>query len=125
MLLHICADFPYKWQRNGGKQEILNFTTNAIKYRSEERDSFVKFSCKKQDKYLVLSIEDNGMGIDLKRNQGKIFGMYKTFHRHQDSRGIGLFLSKNQIEAMGGKVSVTSKVDEGTIFNIYFKHEKN
>ncbi len=104
---------------------ILNFTTNAIKYRSEERDSFVKFSCKKQDKYLVLSIEDNGMGIDLKRNQGKIFGMYKTFHRHQDSRGIGLFLSKNQIEAMGGKVSVTSKVDEGTIFNIYFKHEKN
>ena len=47
--------------------------------------------------------------------------MYKTFHQHNDSRGIGLFISKNQIEAMKGKFVLKSKVDKGTTFNIYFK----
>jgi len=46
--------------------------------------------------------------------------MYKTFHKHPNSRGIGLFMSKNQIEAMGGKVTVESEVGEGTSFKIYF-----
>ena len=46
--------------------------------------------------------------------------MYKTFHQHPNSRGLGLFMSKNQIEAMGGKVVVDSKVNAGTVFKIYF-----
>lgn len=48
--------------------------------------------------------------------------MYKTFHKNSDSRGIGLFITKNQIEAMGGTVSVDSKVDHGTTFTITFKN---
>jgi chemotaxis protein histidine kinase CheA len=46
--------------------------------------------------------------------------MYKTFHKHRDSRGIGLFITKNQIEAMGGSVQVSSEVGVGTTFKIYF-----
>jgi sensor histidine kinase regulating citrate/malate metabolism len=45
--------------------------------------------------------------------------MYKTFHRHKDSRGIGLFITKNQIESIGGSVSVESKVGEGTLFSVF------
>jgi signal transduction histidine kinase len=51
--------------------------------------------------------------------------MYKTFHQKKDSRGIGLFITKNQIEAMGGKIEVTSTPDIGTTFNIYLKREKD
>lgn len=49
-----------------------------------------------------------------------MFGMYKTFHGNRDARGIGLFITKNQIEAMKGKIEVESTVDQGTKFKIYF-----
>ncbi|MEA5402010.1 PAS domain S-box protein [Arcicella sp. DC2W] len=104
---------------------MLNFLTNAIKYSSDERDSFVKLSTVIENDYLILKIEDNGLGIDLKRHGAKLFGLYKTFHYHKDARGVGLFITKNQIEAMGGKVEVSSEVDKGTTFSIYLKYEKN
>lgn len=103
---------------------ILNFLTNSIKYCAEEGDKYIKLSVLHEKDYLVLKIEDNGLGIDLKRHGAKLFGMYKTFHHHKDARGVGLFITKNQIEAMGGKIKVTSEVNKGTTFSIYFKHEK-
>ncbi len=104
---------------------ILNFLTNAIKYSSPERESYIKLSTTTNNNYLILQIEDNGLGIDLKRHGAKLFGLYKTFHTHKDSRGVGLFITKNQIEAMGGKIEVISEVNKGTTFSIYLKHEKN
>lgn len=104
---------------------VLNFLTNAIKYRAKKRKSFVKLSTTKTDMHIILFIEDNGQGIDMKKHGKKLFGMYKTFHQHEDARGIGLFITKNQIEAMGGFIEVESKVNEGTTFKIYFKHEVN
>ncbi|WPR72762.1 PAS domain S-box protein [Flavobacterium sp. NG2] len=104
---------------------IMNFITNAIKYSSNERDSFLKIQTDKTDKYVVLKFIDNGLGIDLKKHGNKLFGMYKTFHNHADSRGIGLFITKNQIESMNGKIEVESKVNIGTTFKIYLEHEKN
>ncbi|WP_298489045.1 PAS domain-containing protein [uncultured Maribacter sp.] len=99
---------------------LMNFITNGVKYKNPDKDPIVKISYKKENNYSVVSISDNGLGIDLKKYGSKLFGMYKTFHNHKDSRGIGLYITKNQIEAMNGKVTVTSKVGEGTKFNIFF-----
>lgn len=104
---------------------VLNFLTNAIKYSSPERESYVQLSTSIKNDFVVLQIEDNGLGIDLKRHGAKLFGLYKTFHSHEDARGVGLFITKNQVEAMGGKIEVTSEVNKGTTFSIYLKHEKN
>jgi|GEM_PF-594866 len=104
---------------------LLNFLTNAIKYRSAERDSYVKLSTVFEPNYVVLSIEDNGLGMNLKTVQHKLFGMYKTFHGNKDARGIGLFISKNQVEAIGGKITVDSEEGKGTTFKLYFKYEKS
>lgn len=101
---------------------ILNFLTNAIKYKSNNKKSYVKLYTSKKIEYMILNIEDNGLGIDLEKNGDKIFGMYKTFHRHDDARGIGLFITKNQVEAMGGYIEVESEVNVGTTFKIHFKH---
>lgn len=101
---------------------ILNFTTNAVKYRSSERQPFLKFSAHKTKDYIELQIEDNGIGINLQKHGDKLFGMYKTFHSHEDARGLGLFITKNQIEAIGGKVQAQSEEGRGTIFTLFFKY---
>ena len=104
---------------------VLNFITNGIKYRSTNRKSKIILSADYEDEYLILKIEDNGIGIDLAKHGSKLFGMYKTFHGNEDARGIGLFITKNQVLTMGGKIEVESQVDEGTTFKIFFKYEKN
>ena len=103
---------------------LLNMLTNAIRYSSSKRDSWVKFSSKKVKGYRVIEVEDNGLGIDLDKHKNKIFGLYKTFHNHPDSKGLGLYMTKRQIEVMGGKIEVESQIDKGTIFKIYL-NEKN
>jgi sensor histidine kinase regulating citrate/malate metabolism len=68
----------------------------------------------------VLQFSDNGIGIDLNRHSGKIFGLYKVFTRRKDAHGVGLFLVKNQVESQGGNISVASTLGEGTTFTIHF-----
>jgi PAS domain S-box-containing protein len=99
---------------------LLNFLSNAVKYSSPERQPMITISCIAKQKSVVLTISDNGIGIDLIKYHDKLFGMYKTFHGNKDARGIGLFITKNQIDAMGGKVEVESKINVGTSFKITF-----
>jgi len=99
---------------------LLNFTSNAIRYSHPDRTPVISYSLSSNKYHKVLEIEDNGLGINLEKHGKKLFGMYKTFHKHKDSRGIGLFITKNQIEAMGGRIDVKSQVGVGTTFKIYF-----
>jgi len=106
-------------------QNILtNLISNALKYKKPGVDPIIKLSLNYVQNYTVLSIEDNGMGLDLKKYGSKLFGMYKTFHGNTDAKGLGLYITKNQIEAMQGKISATSQVGVGSTFNVYF-NEKN
>ncbi len=102
---------------------IFNLVTNALKFKSPDRESYVKISCEKSNSFLHLKFKDNGLGIDLDRYKDKIFGMYKTFHGFKDSKGLGLFISKNQAIAMGGNIEVQSRPDEGTTFTVYLPCE--
>ena len=95
---------------------VLNMLTNAIKFRDEAKRSEVKISAQKVGEHVQLAFADNGLGLDLERHGAKLFGMYKTFHGHPDSKGLGLFITKNQVEAMGGKIWVESEVGKGTTF---------
>ncbi len=97
-----------------------NLLTNAIKYRSPNRKPTIHFRSYKTNHHLELKVSDNGQGIDLEKFGDKLFGLHKTFHTHQEARGVGLFLIKTQIEAMGGSIRVESEVDKGTTFTIRF-----
>jgi len=97
---------------------ILNLLTNAIKYRSPDRNPKISITGEKVGSKLILTFTDNGLGIDLVRYKNKIFGMYKTFHNNPDATGLGLFMTKNHVEVLGGSISLESKVNEGTTFKI-------
>lgn len=98
---------------------VLNFISNAVKYSHPDRPPIILINCYKENDQLVLQITDNGIGMDLKKYGHKLFGMYKTFHGNKDARGIGLFISKNQVETMGGKIELVSELGIGTTFKIY------
>jgi PAS domain S-box-containing protein len=100
---------------------FLNILTNALKYSSPDRTPIIEIKSKLKKETVLITFKDNGQGIDLKRHGDKIFGMYKTFHKHKDAKGIGLFITKNQIEAMSGSIKIKSVVDKGTTIFIELK----
>ena len=99
---------------------VLNLLSNAIKYRHPERRPCITVSTFIEASKTVLRITDNGIGIDLDKNKDKLFGMYKTFHSNPDAAGIGLFITKNQVEAMGGNISAESTPGCGSTFRVQF-----
>jgi PAS domain S-box-containing protein len=102
---------------------LLNLLTNAIKYKSETRKSKITITANQIDDMVILIFKDNGIGIDLERNKDKVFGLYQRFHDYPDSKGLGLFLVKSQVETMGGTISLESTVDVGTTFTLTFKNK--
>ncbi|MEP2771010.1 MAG: PAS domain-containing protein [Fulvivirga sp.] len=101
---------------------IQNLISNAIKYKSDKPLEIIIKSINTEDGYTCLSVIDNGIGIDLKRHGDKLFGMYQRFHENKEGKGLGLYIIKSQIEALGGYIEVQSEIGEGTTFNVCFKH---
>ncbi|MDB5141467.1 MAG: hypothetical protein JWQ66_180 [Mucilaginibacter sp.] len=95
-----------------------NLLTNSLKYKSPNRKPLIKCSSAREGANTYLYFEDNGLGIDMARYGDSVFGMYKTFHQNPEAKGIGLFITRNQIEALGGTINIESKVNEGTKFTI-------
>jgi signal transduction histidine kinase len=97
-----------------------NLISNAIKYRSQKRIPEIFISTDLIKTGIELRVQDNGLGIDLQKFGNKLFGLHKTFHENSEARGVGLFLTKTQIEALGGSITAESEVDKGTTFIIQF-----
>jgi PAS domain S-box-containing protein len=100
---------------------LLNLISNALRYSHPKRKPVISLTCFEENGQLVLRVSDNGIGIDLKKHGEKVFGIYQTFNGNADARGFGLFITKNQVEAMGGKIALESSLGNGTTFKIYFK----
>jgi hypothetical protein len=99
---------------------MLNLVTNTIKYQHPDRDPIINLKTYTEDSKVVFEISDNGLGIDLEKYGDKLFGMYQTFHYNEDAVGIGLFITKNQVESLNGEIFVESKIGIGTTFKIKF-----
>lgn len=102
------------------QSSLHNFVTNSIRYRSPERPLKLSLSVEKSTEFIRLNISDNGLGLNLERYGKKIMGMYKTFHGHPEARGVGLYITKTQLNAMGGFIEVESRENEGTTFRVHF-----
>jgi signal transduction histidine kinase len=104
---------------------LYNLVSNAIKYRHPDKACQIHISSVQEDNFIKLTIEDNGIGIDMNRFGDKVFSLYKRFHAHIEGKGLGLFLVKLQTETMGGRIEVKSVPNEGTTFSVYLKIPEN
>jgi len=107
-----------RYEKSHLKNLFLNLITNSIKYRREGVDPFIRIHSSRSKNHTRLVFQDNGIGIDLEKHGKDLFGMYKRFHSNTDSRGLGLYLIKKQLNELGSAISVTSRPDEGTRFQV-------
>ena len=112
---------PYFYLPKVYAESILhNFISNALKYRSSDRSPRIKIKTWEDEEDIRLSVSDNGLGMDLNAVGDKLFGLYKTFHFHEQAKGMGLYLTKMQVEAFGGTIKVESELNKGTVFTVSF-----
>ncbi|HYI77042.1 MAG TPA: HAMP domain-containing sensor histidine kinase [Chryseolinea sp.] len=101
---------------------LYNLLSNAIKYRDPTRIPIITLTTEVEPDFVCLVISDNGLGINLGKYKQNMFTLYRRFHTHMEGKGLGLYLVKTQITALGGKIDVESELDKGTIFKVYFKY---
>lgn len=99
---------------------LLNLITNAIKYAHPNRNPVIYITSTKSNAGIQLNVSDNGIGFNMAKVKGKIFGLYQRFHNHPDSKGFGLYLIHAQVTSLGGTINVNSIENEGTRFLINF-----
>ncbi|WP_210488031.1 sensor histidine kinase [Rufibacter aurantiacus] len=104
---------------------LTNLISNAIKFRDALRPLQITLSTRHQDHYLVLTVQDNGMGMDLSQYGQHLFSLFRRFHDHVEGSGVGLYIIKRIMDNNRGKVEVDSVLGEGTTFQLYFvNHEQ-
>lgn len=104
---------------------LYNLVSNGIKYRSMERKPEITIKSSSQPDSYQITVEDNGLGIDMESFGSKLFSLYKRFHLHTEGRGLGLFLVKLQVDALEGKIEVESEIEKGTKFTLTFPKSTN
>jgi signal transduction histidine kinase len=99
---------------------LYNLTSNSIKYRSNRPLSITVISRNTETHQTVITVTDNGLGIDVEQQAENIFKLYKRFHPHVPGKGLGLYLVRTQMEINGGRVTVDSRLNVGTTFRLVF-----
>ncbi|WP_259067231.1 PAS domain S-box protein [Mucilaginibacter sp. X4EP1] len=100
---------------------FYNLSLNSVKYYRTDVPPVITIRSKLVDGEMEICFTDNGKGIDLEKNGEHLFGLYKRFDTTTEGKGMGLFMVKTQVEALGGSIKVKSKLNEGTEFTIRFK----
>ena len=102
---------------------FTNLLSNALKYASPHRRLQLDIQSYKVEDGIELIFTDNGIGMDMTVIKERIFGLHQRFHNNADSKGIGLYLVRSQMNAMGGSIDVTSTINVGTTFTLNFKNQ--
>lgn len=100
---------------------FLNLLSNSIKYRNPKLPLEINIRSKRKGAGVEVVYSDNGIGFDLKRVKERVFGLYQRFHNNTDGKGVGLYLIKSQLNALGGQIDVQSEEGMGTTFTLTFK----
>lgn len=99
---------------------VYNLVNNAIKFASPERKPEIHIKTEKDEDYIIISVKDNGIGIDTSKYDS-IFSKYYRVENAIEGSGIGLYLVRELVNNAGGKVLVESQLGKGSEFKVYLK----
>ncbi|WP_114750017.1 sensor histidine kinase [Pleomorphovibrio marinus] len=111
--------FPPKYVRS----IMHNLISNSLKYQSPLRRPNIRVQSKREGNNIVLSVADNGLGMDLTKHGKDLFKIRKVFHTHPDAKGFGLYITKCQIESMNGSIWAESVLHAGSTFFVSFNNQ--
>jgi signal transduction histidine kinase len=95
-----------------------NLISNAIKYHDPQKDqSFIRISFEVDEERAMMIFEDNGIGIE-DRYLDRVFDMFFRGTEKNKGAGLGLYIVKEAIDKLSGKISIQSNVGQGTLFMI-------
>ena len=98
---------------------LYHLLSNAIIYSKPDETPQIKLSIKDHPDHVSIKVRDNGRGMKLTpENRKKIFDMYGRLSGKTSGKGLGLYLVRNQLEAMNGEIDVQSTPNKGTVFEI-------
>ncbi|HEY3430880.1 MAG TPA: HAMP domain-containing sensor histidine kinase [Cyclobacteriaceae bacterium] len=100
---------------------MFTLISNALQYRKPGGSLEIKIRTFRQDDFVILEVEDNGLGIDLHKHGADLFKPFKRFNLRASGRGLGLYLTKLQVEKLFGRIEVKSTPEIGSVFIVYFK----
>lgn len=103
---------------------LFNLLSNAIRFHSPGHTPQIHIRAYKNEGWTWIEVKDNGLGIDLDKHGDKLFKLRQTFHSHPKAKGFGLFITKTQVEAMGGNISVASAPGQGSTFTVKLHKNK-
>lgn len=95
---------------------ISNLLENAIQFSCSNKP-FIKITTRKNDGNILIIVADNGQGIP-PESRDRIFTMYYRANENSKGNGLGLYVVKRAVEKLGGTVSFTSGVNEGSSFEL-------
>jgi len=101
---------------------VYNLLNNAIKFKSPDRKPEIFIRTTRENDLIILSIKDNGIGIDTTMHKD-VFSKYYRVSDAIEGSGIGLHLVKELVTNAGGKISIESQLNKGTEFKIYLKEK--
>ncbi|GAA4013597.1 PAS domain-containing protein [Hymenobacter fastidiosus] len=102
---------------------LYNLISNALKYAAPTRPPAIHVRSYREDEFVVVAVQDNGVGIDLERYGSQLFQMFRRFHDHVPGSGMGLYLVNRVVQSYGGRVDVESVVGQGTTFRVYIPRQ--
>ncbi|TGE24206.1 PAS domain S-box protein [Hymenobacter aquaticus] len=107
-------------------QSILyNLLSNSLKYAAPGRPPRVRIFTSLLDGVPVLTVADNGQGIDLERHGTELFQLFRRFHEDVEGSGMGLYLVNRMVQLNGAWLEVDSTVGVGSTFRIFFRSYEN
>ncbi len=97
---------------------VYNLVNNAIKFHSPKKTPEVQITTKKSKNFVVITVKDNGIGIDKSKHE-EVFSKYTRVANRVDGSGVGLYLVNEIVANSGGKITLKSKLGKGSEFSVY------